>query len=75
MINLLGADDFSGPYQLIGLEEICAIEGVYLHLYGKKESKPKRKMGHITVLAETAKEAHEKAQKVNALISFKPTNN
>ncbi len=73
MINLLGADDFSGPYQLIGLEEICAIEGVYLHLYGKKESKPKRKMGHITVLAETAKEAHEKAQKVNALISFKPT--
>jgi hypothetical protein len=32
-------------------------------------------MGHITVLAETAKEAHEKAQKVNALISFKPTNN
>jgi 5-(carboxyamino)imidazole ribonucleotide synthase len=75
MINLLGADDFSGPYQLIGLEEISAIEGVYLHLYGKKESKPKRKMGHITVLAETAKEAHEKAQKVNALISFKPTNN
>ena len=36
MINLLGADDFSGPYQLIGLEEISAIEGVYLHLYGKK---------------------------------------
>ena len=75
MINLLGADDFSGPYQLIGLEEISAIEGVYLHMYGIKESKPKRKMGHITVLAETAKEAHEKAQKVNALISFKPTNN
>jgi 5-(carboxyamino)imidazole ribonucleotide synthase len=75
MINLLGADDFSGPYQLEGLEEISVMEGVYVHLYGKKESKPKRKMGHITVLAETAKEAHEKAQKVNALISFKPTNN
>jgi 5-(carboxyamino)imidazole ribonucleotide synthase len=75
MINLLGADDLTGPYQLIGLEEISAIEGVYLHMYGIKESKPKRKMGHITVLAETAKEAHEKAQKVNALISFKPTNN
>jgi 5-(carboxyamino)imidazole ribonucleotide synthase len=73
MINLLGADDFSGPYQLEGLEEISAMEGVYVHLYGKKESKPKRKMGHITVLAESSKEAHEKAQKVNALVRFKPT--
>lgn len=73
MINLLGADDFSGSYQLKGLEEISAMEGVYVHLYGKKESKPKRKMGHITVLAGTAKEAREKAQKVNALVRFKPT--
>jgi 5-(carboxyamino)imidazole ribonucleotide synthase len=72
MINLLGAVDFSGSYQLEGLEEISAMEGVYVHLYGKKESKPKRKMGHITVLAESPEEARQKAQKVSALISFKP---
>jgi len=72
MINLLGADDFSGPYQLEGLEEISAMEGVYVHLYGKKECKPKRKMGHITVLAESPEDAHKKAHKVNSLVSFKP---
>jgi len=72
MINLLGADDFSGPYQLEGLEEISAMEGVYVHLYGKKECKPKRKMGHITVLAESPEDAHKKAHKVSSLVSFKP---
>jgi len=72
MINLLGADDFSGPYQLEGLEEISAMEGVYVHLYGKKECKPKRKMGHITVLAESLEDAHKKAHKVSSLVSFKP---
>jgi 5-(carboxyamino)imidazole ribonucleotide synthase len=72
MINLLGADDFSGPYQLEGLEEISAMEGVYVHLYGKKECKPKRKMGHITILAESPEDAHKKAHKVSSLVSFKP---
>lgn len=72
MINLLGADDFSGTYEIDGLEEISAMEAVYVHLYGKSESKPKRKMGHITILAETAEDAHKKAQKVNALVRFKP---
>jgi 5-(carboxyamino)imidazole ribonucleotide synthase len=72
MINLLGADDFSGSYQLEGLEEISAMEGVYVHLYGKKECKPKRKMGHITVLAESPEDAHKKAHKVSSLVSFKP---
>ena len=72
MINLLGADDFSGTYEIDGLEEISAMEAVYVHLYGKSENKPKRKMGHITILAETAEEAHKKAQKVNALVRFKP---
>jgi len=70
MINLLGADGFSGSYRLKGLEEISAIEGVYVHLYGKSESKPMRKMGHITILGETIAEAHKKAELVNSLICF-----
>jgi 5-(carboxyamino)imidazole ribonucleotide synthase len=70
MMNLLGAPDFSGNYKLKGLEEASAIEGVYVHLYGKRESKPMRKMGHITVLAKTLKEAKMKAKKVASIITF-----
>ena len=70
MINLLGDDDFSGTYRLQGLEDVSAMEGVYVHLYGKKESKPKRKMGHITVTASTLTEAKEKAKQVSKLVKF-----
>lgn len=70
MMNLLGAEDFSGPYRLQGLEEISAMEGVYVHLYGKTESKPMRKMGHITVLGDTLEEARAKAEKVHGLARF-----
>ncbi len=70
MMNLLGATNFSGNYTLKGLEEASAIEGVYVHLYGKRESKPMRKMGHITVLAKTLNEAKTKAKKVASIITF-----
>lgn len=70
MMNLLGATDFSGAYKLQGLEEISAMEGVYVHLYGKRESKPVRKMGHITVVAKTLEEAKAKARKVSSLVRF-----
>jgi 5-(carboxyamino)imidazole ribonucleotide synthase len=70
MINLLGSADFSGTYQLEGLEEMLKIEGVYLHLYDKKESKPMRKMGHITILGNTLQEAKEKAGILSEKVKF-----
>jgi 5-(carboxyamino)imidazole ribonucleotide synthase len=70
MMNLLGAADFSGSYRLQGLEEAMAIPGVYVHLYDKKESKPMRKMGHVTITAPTLKEARITAQEVNNLLRF-----
>lgn len=70
MMNLLGADDFSGTYRLQGLEEVSAMEGVYVHLYGKKESKPMRKMGHVTVTASTIQQAKNKAKQVSNIIKF-----
>jgi 5-(carboxyamino)imidazole ribonucleotide synthase len=70
MINLLGGEGFSGKYRLKGLEEVTAMEGVYIHLYGKKESKPMRKMGHVTIIAPTLEGARTKAYEVNALLSF-----
>jgi 5-(carboxyamino)imidazole ribonucleotide synthase len=45
-----------------GLEEVLKWPGVYVHLYGKSETKPYRKMGHITVTAETLKEAQNLAR-------------
>lgn len=70
MINLLGDKGFSGKYQLDNLNEIHAIEGVYIHLYDKKESKPMRKMGHITLMADDVNALKEKAKKVMDLIKF-----
>ncbi len=64
MVNLLGADGFTGPAAYEGLEECLAIEGVHLHLYGKAITKPFRKMGHATIVDEDLEKAKEKARKV-----------
>lgn len=50
MVNLLGEPGYSGPAQYQGFEEVLQKPGVYVHLYGKKLTKPFRKMGHITIL-------------------------
>jgi 5-(carboxyamino)imidazole ribonucleotide synthase len=50
MVNLLGAEGCSGPARYEGLAELLRIEGVNLFLYGKKMTRAKRKMGHVTIL-------------------------
>ncbi len=50
MLNLLGAEGYSGLAKYEGLNDVLGIEGVHIHLYGKKITKPFRKMGHITIL-------------------------
>lgn len=64
MINLLGPADFSGPYRFAGYAEVLQTEGVYVHLYGKGESRPLRKLGHVTVLADTVAEVLQKADRI-----------
>lgn len=61
MVNLLGEDGFSGPVFYQGLPEVLAVPGVKVHLYGKKETRPFRKMGHVTILGDTVEEASDKA--------------
>ena len=61
MINLLGEPGYEGKVRYEGLTECLAVEGVKIHLYGKKTTKPFRKMGHVTVLAATIEQAKEKA--------------
>jgi 5-(carboxyamino)imidazole ribonucleotide synthase len=71
MINLLGEPGYEGLVKYEGLTEIMGIEGVKLHLYGKKNTKPFRKMGHVTILAGTIEEAKIKADIVKQKIKVK----
>ena len=71
MINLLGEPNHKGPVIYEGLTECMKIEGVKIHLYGKKITRPFRKMGHLTILADTIEEAITKAKKVKKLIKVK----
>ena len=71
MINVLGAEGYEGPVKYEGLTDSMAIEGVKVHLYGKKITKPFRKMGHITVLDTTLESALQKAEQVKQLIKVK----
>ncbi|WGQ11208.1 5-(carboxyamino)imidazole ribonucleotide synthase [Pedobacter gandavensis] len=61
MINLLGEKNHNGVAKYKGLEKVMAIDGVYVHLYGKKYTKPFRKMGHITIVDQNREKAIEKA--------------
>jgi len=61
MVNILGEKGFNGPARYIGLETVLALDGVKLHLYGKTNTKPFRKMGHVTVLDASLQEAKARA--------------
>ncbi len=49
MVNLLGEEGHTGPAFYEGLDKVSAVSGVHVHLYGKKLTKPFRKMGHVTI--------------------------
>ncbi len=68
MVNLLGEDGFRGPTLYRGLEEALSIGGVYPHLYGKAETRPFRKMGHVTLLDKDRDELRQKVVRVKDLI-------
>jgi len=71
MINLLGEAGHEGPAVVEGLAEALSESGVYLHLYGKKITKPFRKMGHVTLLGEDIQEVKAKANRIKELIKIK----
>lgn len=51
IVNVLGEDDHSGIAKYEGLEDVLQMDNVFVHIYGKKVTKPGRKMGHVTVLS------------------------
>jgi 5-(carboxyamino)imidazole ribonucleotide synthase len=68
MINLLGEPDYTGLAIYQGIEEAMKIDGVFIHLYGKKYTKPFRKMGHVTIVNENRDEAIRIARQVQNTI-------
>ncbi|MFM7018693.1 5-(carboxyamino)imidazole ribonucleotide synthase [Flavobacterium sp.] len=64
MVNLVGAEGFSGPVTYQNIEKIMAIDGVTPHIYGKRETRPFRKMGHVTIVNEDMAEARIIAEQV-----------
>ncbi len=68
MINLNGEEGFEGPVYYDGMESVLRMESVYVHLYGKAETRPFRKMGHLTILDETPEKARAKAKEVKERI-------
>ena len=68
MVNLLGVRD--AVANVSGLEKALSIPGVNLHIYGKKLTRPGRKMGHVTALGQNIEEALDKATKAAGFITF-----
>lgn len=68
MVNLLGSSDHLGSAKILGLDEVLSLSGVYFHWYGKKYTKPFRKMGHVTVIDTNREKAIEKARFVQKKI-------
>jgi 5-(carboxyamino)imidazole ribonucleotide synthase len=68
MVNILG--ERLGPINVQGMDKVLAVPGTYVHIYGKKETKPERKMGHITVIGDKIEDVLKNAIKARKLLSI-----
>jgi 5-(carboxyamino)imidazole ribonucleotide synthase len=75
MVNLVGAEGYTGPVYYENIEKILEINGVTPHIYGKAETRPFRKMGHVTIIDKDMKIARETAARVKKNIKVISKNN
>lgn len=68
MVNLVGAEGHTGDVVYENMEAILKMDGVTPHIYGKKQTRPFRKMGHVTIVDEDLNRARQVAQKVKETI-------
>lgn len=71
MVNLLGASGHVGKVVYAGIEDILAMPRVYPHIYGKALTRPQRKMGHVTLLANTREELLERIKELKTKIEVR----
>ena len=68
MVNLVGAEGYKGSVVYKNMEQILNFDGVTPHIYGKKETRPFRKMGHVTIVNDDIEKAREVAEEVKGMI-------
>lgn len=71
MVNIIGADGYSGNAIYEGIDEVLKIESAFVHIYGKKQTKPGRKMGHVTIVSKEKQELLHQANKVKRTLVVK----
>ena len=69
MVNLVGKQGHTGPVVYKNIDQVLAIEGVIPHIYGKKETRPFRKMGHVTIIHPKIDTARKMAAQVKETLS------
>jgi 5-(carboxyamino)imidazole ribonucleotide synthase len=71
IINLLGEPGHDGEAYYEGLEDVLRMENVFVHIYGKKNTKPGRKMGHVTIIHPDKSDLTYTAHRVKQLLKIK----
>ena len=69
MVNIIGNEGHSGTVRYDGLEEVLRIDNAFVHIYGKAQTKPGRKMGHVTILSTEKQDLIHKANKIKQALS------
>jgi 5-(carboxyamino)imidazole ribonucleotide synthase len=69
MVNIIGSSEYFGEPKYAGLDEVLKIDNAFVHIYGKLQTKPGRKMGHVTIVSNEKQDLIHKANKVKQLLS------
>ena len=69
MVNIIGSDGHSGDVHYEGINDVLRIDNAFVHLYGKLQTKPGRKMGHVTILSNEKQDLIHKANKIKQSLS------
>lgn len=64
IVNIIGSEGYSGVARYEGLDEVLKMDNSFVHLYGKVQTKPGRKMGHVTIMSDEYQELTYKANKI-----------
>ena len=75
IVNILGAEGHSGEAVYTNLADVLSMDNVFVHLYGKKQTKPGRKMGHVTIMHTDYQDLRYKANKIKHTLKVEAKNN
>lgn len=68
IVNIIGSEGFSGNAVYDGIEDVLGLDNVFLHIYGKPETRGGKKMGHATIISEDRQELIHTAKKIKNML-------